>query len=290
VYCDQCGARALADSVFCRACGTKLERDGALAALGAREGFEAPHGRELAIIEVEGNRQLGPGFFIDWAAPLRVDNGIATFTGSEAKLVRRPFTIALLTLATFGLYTIVWFYHARRFAEVRLGRPNRAALFTALLVVPVVNLIAALMTADLLARALDSSGSKRAKFLLATVATFILIAFAALPYPWWALVFLAFVPLTLMHADVVAAIVAGSVIKKRALSISALQTSLAAAGLLLVILACANLIIGATPLGYAVAGGTVLIVLIALRFFAAMRAWRVVEKPAPTDHFAAANG
>jgi len=284
VYCDQCGARALADSVFCRACGTKLERDA------ARDPYETRRGHALDIIDVEGDLQVGPGSFIDWAAPLRVDSGIATFAGSEANLVRRPFTVALLTLATFGLYTIVWFYHARRFAEVRLGRPNRAALFTALLVVPVVNVIAALMTADLLARALDSSGSKRLKFLLATVATFALIAFAALPYPWWALVFLAFVPLTLMHADVVAEIVAGSVIKKRALSISALQTSLAAAGLLLVILACANLIVGATPLGYTVSVGTILIALVSLRGFAAMRAWRAVEKPTPGDHFAAANG
>ncbi len=290
MYCDQCGTPALADSVFCRACGTKLEREAALATLGPRDAFEAPHGHDLNIIDVESDRPLGPGFFIDWAAPLRVDNGIATFTGSEAKLVRRPFTIALLTLATFGLYTIVWFYHARRFAEVRLGRSNHAALFTALLIVPVVNVIAALMTADLLARALDSNASKRPKFLLATATTFVLIAFAALPYPWWALVFLSFVPLTLMHADVVAAIVAGRVINKRALSISALQTSLAAAGLLLVILACASLVIGATPLGYAVAGGTIVIVLGALRGFANMRAWRAVEKPTPADHFAAANG
>jgi len=284
VYCDQCGTRAQPDSVYCRSCGTQLEREATLALACARE-FQ--HARE-SIIEVPLERPLGHGFFLDWSTPLRVDNGIATFDGAEARLVRRPFTIALLTLATFGLYFIVWFYHARRFAEIRLARPNHAAIYTALLLVPVVNVVAALMTTDLLARALDERGSKRTKFFIATLAFFALVAFAPAPYPWWGIVFLSFIPVALMHADVVSAIIGGRVINKRSLNISAFQTAIAAGGLLLVILAFANLIIRATPLGYVVSVATSIVVLGALRVFSTMRAWGSVEKPIPADRFAGA--
>ena len=246
------------------------------------------HATELDIIDVSADRPLGHGFFVDWSAPLRVDNGIATFEGAEARLVRRPLTIALLTLATFGLYFIVWFHHARRFAEVRLGRPNHAAIYTALLFVPVINVIAALMTANLLASALDERGSKRPQFFVAIVAYFVLVASSALPYPWWAFVFLTFVPVTLMHAEVVRAIIAGRVINKRSLNISPMQTAFAAGGLLLVILAAANLVIGATRTGYIVSIATGIAVFVALRAFATMRAWESVEKPVPGDRFASA--
>ena len=284
MYCDQCGTRAQPDSVYCRSCGTQLEREATLALACARE-FQ--HARE-SIIEVPLERPLGHGFFLDWSTPLRVDNGIATFDGAEARLVRRPFTIALLTLATFGLYFIVWFYHARRFAEIRLARPNHAAIYTALLLVPVVNVVAALMTTDLLARALDERGSKRTKFFIATLAFFALMAFAPAPYPWWGIVSLSFIPVALMHADVVSAIIGGRVINKRSLNISAFQTAIAAGGLLLVILAFANLIIRATPLGYVVSVATLIVVLGALRVFSTMRAWESVEKPIPADRFAGA--
>lgn len=113
---------------------------------------------------------------------------------------RSPFQIAILILATWGLYSAYWIVRVRRLADLRLGLPVRPYWHYWGYLVPILNLYLVFSALSRAQRRVRASGVRLVTpYAVSLVVATVLCNLWPLPGAYWSLCWLGLIPLSVTH-------------------------------------------------------------------------------------------